>query len=386
MRIPVEWVAAAALPVMALLLLAAAAPPPLPDFKVRVLFCGKEPSPDRMPCYKAVVADMWARSQDLTAIATYDTYTREPYTPPGDVGSPFGNNCHTFYHSLGDFVAESVTQEPEKAMALDPPTCTGGAYMATLHRLDLIYNHSLDRLRQIYRACPDVPAICAHVVGHALFEKHIGPILKYLDDIYTRKFGHPVPPYDYSNDGNITAAFAECRQVVEPKNVEICYTGVAHSYFLVSKMRSRDYRDILAECDKAPAFRTECRANFALRYGFGEVSPILITNNSTGAVASCALLGPDLQAGCHRGTGGGLGLWLEAQIVGIEGDRMTPENASGFILRHVDLCRRMMPEHVPACIRGLVGTPRFQGLYLRSGLVDPDMDAAIASRPIPIGA
>ncbi|MEM3086398.1 MAG: hypothetical protein QXT68_04575 [Halobacteria archaeon] len=386
MELPWEWAAAVAIPVAALYLLTAAVPASAPDFQERILFCGREPSPARMPCFKWAIADMWARGMNLTGIAAYDRYTREPHVSPGDVGSPFGNNCHTFYHAVGEFIAENLAQEPERAMALAPPTCTGGAYMAILHRLHLVHGYDPEMLRRAYRACPDVPAICAHVVGHALFDKHVSSILEDLDRITASRYGKSPRPYRYAGDTNHSAAFAECREVVEPGNAEQCYTGIAHSFFLATKHRSVDYRDILQECEKTPDFLKECRSNFALRFGFGEVAPILIENNSTGAVAECALLGPDLQADCHRGAGGGLGLWLEAQIVGIEGDRMTPEDASGFIRRHVNLCRSMVPEYVPACIRGMVGTPAFKGLYLRSGLVDPDVEAAIASRPIPIGS
>lgn len=360
--------------------------PPAPlDARERVLQCNREPSPDRMPCYKAVLADLWGRGWNVSEMARLDAYTLEPYTPPGDPGSPFGNNCHTFYHALGDLIAERVSHDPARAMALSPPTCTGGAYMAVTHRLHLVHHYSLPKLREIYLACPDVPAICAHVVGHALFDKHVSSILKDLDDISARRYGQAVPAYDYAGDLNTSAAFDECGEVVEPRNIEICYTGVAHSFFLASKHRSIDYADLLRDCDSLQGLRDDCRDNLALRWGLNEVAPLAIGNNASGAVATCGLLGPELLGRCYTGVGVGIGLWVEAQVVGPDGIRTEANRTADLLRRHLDLCRQMDPDHVSDCIRGLAGSPRFKALYFASGLVDDDVEEVLAARPVPIG-
>lgn len=293
--------------------------------------------------------------------------------------SIFGNNCHTFYHALGDYIAtEAVdTGKVKETIAMCPQGCQAGCAMGISKRMSLRRGYDLDFFKSFYAGCrPFEKHQCAHEIGHNLYDKYVSSILQTLDAISEKEFGlKPKQSYAYTKTQtpDLDSPFVACRSLLPPEELRYCYTGIGHDLFLFSQFAPKGYETLISECKSLQDtdHKDSCKSYLMLRIGINDAAPKYLKQDFAGAAELCSattelMEKPELLKRCYLGLGGGIGFYVESEYLDRNTTDITPSDMQEILKRYARLCDSTPPEFTDACYSGLMNTG-FGALYKAYG-------------------
>lgn len=298
----------------------------------------------------------------------------------------FGTNCHTFYHAVGDFIAETAPNNDIKTnLDYCSSTCTAGCTMGLYKRTALENNFDTALLKKFYNICRENERNqCTHEIGHLLHDKYFYSILKVLDNISYQEYGLKQPKeYKYVTEAtnDLNAPFEECKEIVPENKLAQCFTGIGHNLFLFSEFAG-SYKPILDECTKIPdTNKDNCFAFLIYRIGINEAATKFLSNKFADGNKVCddvvALINrKDLKSHCYLGVGGGLGLFMDSEYGSAKIDENSAPQVKERLTNTLKLCDNAEKGFKDYCLRGLWGTG-FKKLYKNLNLYDEDLEKLI---------
>jgi hypothetical protein len=280
----------------------------------------------------------------------------------------FGTNCHTFYHSAGDFVATHLNSRELKSLIDDAPvSCTNGYIMGLYKRLGLMNHFETDLLRKFFELCKKgAENQCAHEIGHMLQDKYTYSILKVIDEISKEKYGLVYPiGYDYSiaKKQDLDAPFEGCEEIITDNNkVAQCFTGVGHNLFLFSEFSDEGYKPMIKDCESVEGKNQDNCVGFLLfRIGINEAAPRILSGKVSDGEKVCKdavsfAQKQSLAFHCYVGIGGGIGLFVDSEYREDDINDQNSELLSEELTNFAKLCHDISEEFVDKCLAGLMGT------------------------------
>ena len=296
----------------------------------------------------------------------------------------FGTNCHTFYHAVGDFIAEHITSSNMSHLyRMCPTACTSGCMMGVYKRYALKNNFPTDLLKSYYDYCrKEERSQCAHEIGHILHDKYTYSVLKLFDEISEKEYGRKIPAYDYVTFKaiNLTGPFRECDEILPQEKRDLCYSGTGHNLFIFSEFKG--YESTFEECKNIEASETDsCFAFLFFRVGINKGAPRFLMNEFEEGNKACKetinMSGKEsLDFHCYTGIGGGIGLYIDSEYRAME---VTEENILQIkkeLLNFAKLCEKVEASFIDNCYAGLLGT-RFSKLYDELNIYDEKIEILI---------
>lgn len=283
----------------------------------------------------------------------------------------FGTNCHTFYHAVGDIIAERGDGQDVATLVNNcPNTCTSACVMGLYKRNALINNFATSLLPRLYGVCPKGSEHqCTHEIGHILHDKYVFSILRILDDLGKKTYGLEQKKYNYqlSEKPDINAPFEECKKMVPEGELAYCYSGAGHNLFLFSQFATGGYAALFKDCENSTAHKGDCYDFLIYRIGINDAATQFLSHRfDTGRRvcddAATVSKRSEAKKHCYLGIGGGIGLFLDSEYTN---QKITPENIGAIrkdVLDHIDLCEKSEKEYSTDCYKGLLGT-RVKKLY-----------------------
>lgn len=319
----------------------------------------------RFSCYRSVLEQYY--HGDAAHIKDW-VKTENPSFESADTSyAIFGTNCHTFYHAVGDFIAEKGKDSDIGTLInYCPNTCTSACMMGLYKRTALIHDFAIDVLERYYSLCPKGSEhSCAHEIGHNLHDKYVTPILKVLDEMtHTRFSWNPAMDYNYNiaKEANLVAPFEDCKKLVPESELAYCYSGIGHNLFLFSEFSKGGYKTFFDECEKsAGTHRNDCYDFLIYRIGINDAGVKFLTKNFEEGKRICdevsvAAGRQETKHHCYLGIGGGIGLFLDSEYANHEITTANIEVMQKNVLKHIKLCEGSEKDFALDCYRGILGT------------------------------
>lgn len=345
-----------------------------PDFIGEVEKCNTVQKELRFGCYRSAMGRFYKEQ----LIGLVDDVKKDhdllSFKSPDSSYAIFGTNCHTFYHSLGDFIATGAEgQNLESKVGLCPTACTSGCIMGLYKRTALADEFSEETLKSFYPACPEASRHqCAHEVGHLLHDKYVVSVLKTLDEVSEKQYGlKRDADYKYTTFENpdLNAPFEDCKKLVPKNELVYCYTGVGHNLFLFSEFSPDGYKTFFRECEEKAdqLHRDDCYAYLVYRIGINDAATKFLAGDFEEGRKVCRemveLTGiKEMGRHCYLGVGGGIGLFVDSEFANA---KITDENLAAMqkeVLRNINLCEESEGDLKLECYKGLLGT-RIKKLY-----------------------
>jgi len=340
--------------------------PHLPPLDTQIISCNGASKELRFSCYRSVLERHF--SGDLSDFAgRADSLADRLFTEDDDAYAVFGTNCHTYYHALGDLIAEHTSEDDVHSIRICPYSCTGGCLMGFLKRKAFQASYDSDFLQTMYQACPDEgKSVCAHEMGHLLQDKYFGTVLQVVDQLTREKYGYtsmnsyssqPTEPPD------VNRPFEECARLVPQDLLGSCYEGVGHNMFLFMEFSPEGYTKAMHACDGVLGDRRDVCLGFLLhRIGINEAASLFIQNDFDGGNRVChtavEIVGRfDLAYQCYQGVGRGIGLFLLSEYPNIEhlSEGRFAEMQT-LLKSKAQLCDDADPDYVKYCYDGFLHT------------------------------
>ena len=344
-------------------------------FATVVKHCNAAASELRFACYKSALENYYHDTlPDLRRWVGSNRYLS--FKGTDNSYAIFGTNCHTFYHAVGDSIAErGQGQDSATLVNYCPNTCTSGCVMGLYKRTALINNFETPILEHLWDVCPiGSEHQCTHEIGHILHDKYVFSILRILDDLGVKTYGLEQKTYNYqrTEKPNLNAPFEECKKIVPEEERAYCYTGVGHNLFLFSQFATRGYATLFKECESAATNKDACYDFLIYRIGINDAATQFLSYQFDAGRKVCddaATLSARSTAKkhCYLGIGGGIGLFLDSEYTN---QTITPQNIGAIrkdVLDHIDLCEQSEEEYRTECYKGLLGT-RVKKLYAELNL------------------
>lgn len=362
-----------------------------------VLSCETAAARERFSCFRAALE----RHAGSGSVADYVARAKKIGSRPGVFISDyavFGTNCHTFYHALGDFVAAHAPNLPLAVqLSLGSDACSSGYAMGLYKRRTYERAFADDAISEIYHSCNARVADlgeCAHEVGHALADKHVGPVLAVLDRLTAAFIGSSsLPsvrqPEVSGTPGNIGSAFADCRRFLPSSGWKACYSGVAHNLFAFAEFDPSGavLKKELRACGEISDLksRAACAASTMHIIGTSVAAPLIIGGSVKEGKAVCgeaaaldALKREERLRDCYFGVGVGAGLYAESEYPPAAAPQGYAPISAQELSRYTGVCETVPRESAETCFRGLVGTG-FAALYQGAGASSAPVERALAS-------
>lgn len=344
-------------------------------FAIAVENCNAAASELRFSCYKSALENQYHGTLfDLKKWV--EGNTRLSFRGKDASYAIFGTNCHTFYHAVGDIIAERGQDQDIATLVNNcPNTCTSACVMGLYKRTALINNFATPLLSRLWDVCPKGSEHqCTHEIGHVLHDKYVFSILRILDDVGSKKYGLEQKEYNYqlSEKPDINAPFEECKKIVPEGELAYCYSGAGHNLFLFSEFATGGYATIFKDCENSTMHKDECYDFLIYRIGINDAATQFLSREFEKGRAVCddmATLSKRNEAKkhCYLGIGGGIGLFLDSEYTN---QKITPENIGAIrknVLDHIDLCEKSEQQYSIECYKGLLGT-RVKKLYTELNL------------------
>lgn len=331
----------------------------------------------RFSCYRAAIEGHFAGNPAALTEAVKTLPLTGSQATVSDEKDPsyaiFGTNCHTFYHAMGDFLAEKNPQASVSSLLANCPTgCTSGCTMGLFKRSSLLHGFSDAHIASLFPSCrAGEEHQCSHEIGHILHDKYFSSILRVLDQESQKNYHvtpNPANRYTVGNSVNMNAPFEDCKKYVPAKERAYCLTGVGHNMFLFAQFSEGGYQTLFDDCKSvAPENRDDCYAFLIYRIGINEAAPRFLTGKADEGRKICddavALISrTDLAKHCYLGIGGGIGLFVDTEFGSRKiTDEMIPE-VKKQLLEHAKLCDLSGENNRNSCLAGIWGT-RYKILY-----------------------
>ncbi|MEX0877505.1 MAG: hypothetical protein WDZ40_01420 [Candidatus Spechtbacterales bacterium] len=333
-------------------------------FSLAVEGCNTLETQLRFSCYKNAISGHykgsnddffpWIESQHLSFESADASY------------AILGTNCHTFYHAVGDIIAEKGSEKDvSELINYCPPSCTSACMMGLYKRNALDKGYPSDLLSKFYEVCPKGSEhSCAHEIGHLLHDKYTYSILRILDELGKDNFNlYPQKEYKYVtfNDPDLSAPFEECKSILPVNELPYCYTGIGHNMFLFSEFKEGGYEESFAECDSlGEGNKDECYDFFVYRIGINDVATKFLSGNVEEGKDICTQVSEDAQNEgvinhCYRGLGGGIGLFIDSEYAGVDIGKGNISQIQRDVVKKINLCEAV-GEFKNECYMGILGT------------------------------
>ncbi len=347
------------------------------DFTSYILKCHAIDPKLRFSCYRSGIEKYYnSNLKDLTKKLADSQFSTKLLKNKGNSEvsyAIFGTNCHTFYHALGDFIAENAT-EPDVASKLNycPSECTSGCTMGLYKRLALKNNFSSSLLKEFYDVCREGENHqCAHEIGHLLQDKYFYSVLKTLDETSYNEFGFKTGlKYNYISFSktDFNAPFEECKKILPENELPYCFTGIGHNLFLFSAFSKDGYKSMFEECNSVKAENKDnCLAFLIYRIGINEAGPRFLSKKFAEGRKVCdeavnLIKRPDLKHHCYLGVGGGIGLFVDTEYLSAPIPENLIEKIRGELREYAKMCEKSEEKYIDKCLAGILGT-RFKLIY-----------------------
>ncbi len=360
------------------------------QLRSRVTFCNTEAPHLRFSCYRAELEKVYDSNplyqENMRSFVNFVSDAGVKFRSEDDDISyaHFGTNCHTFYHALGDTIGTYGEGSITQLHALCPLDCTSGCAMGLHKRMALKSGFSDEENKEFYRACTDSEKHqCTHEIGHSLQDKNVSSILGVLDGLSEKYYGLAQPQtytYTIKAKPDIDSAFGDCRRLLPSDEWEYCFTGVGHNFFLYSAFSEKNYKTQIDECMNVSAEnRDPCLAYLLFRIGINEAAPKFLNGEYDAGKAICddlvqSIGSRKLSNDCYKGIGGGIGLFLESELINYAPESLHTNEMKKRILDYGLMCKKVADKSLRQdCILGLLGT-KFKNYYDMLVLYDPEID------------
>lgn len=342
-------------------------------FSTEIRKCNDAASEIRFSCYRAAMEKYY--TEDIEGFSKLLKNHKEisfenTFANDNNVTyAIFGTNCHTFYHAAGDFIAtHAKNKSVVEKLLYGSNACTSGYMMGLYKRTALINNFSEEILRDFFEDCGRFGTHqCAHEIGHILHDKYTYSILKVLDDLAKKEYGYIANgDYQYATFvyQDLNAPFEDCRKLVPEEEYNYCYTGIGHNLFLFAEFSPGGYKNVFDECENKvnEENKENCYAFLIYRIGINEAAPRILSNKTAEGIKACEdaiklSRIPSLKNHCYIGIGGGIGLYSDSELAGLEINDETKKNVIQRLNQFIGYCEQIGENQVGNCIRGLFGTP-----------------------------
>lgn len=353
--------------------------------------CNSLPPEFRFPCYKNEL-QKYAKDNPADFVDTAEKLVKYTHLDNTSDYAIFGTNCHTFYHAVGDMLAENYYEDNLKSLkSLCPLTCTSGCMMGLYKRTALIANYSNDVLKSFEEYCLNEESNqCAHEIGHILDDKYTYSILNPIDKIYFEKYDiKSSRAYNYAtfHSPNLSLAFEDCKKIIVAEKEELqCFTGIGHNLFIFSEFSKDNYKSVFEDCDRLEGGNKEnCFKFLIFRVGINEAAPRFILGKYEEGDKVCDdIVGlsnnKSFYLDCYTGIGGGIGLYMEAEFsqLYMNNTALDENFLQGVqqLITIAHLCDQSKTEFINYCYAGLLGT-KFRKLYEKSNVFDRKIQSII---------
>jgi hypothetical protein len=340
------------------------------EFAEDVDVCNKVDSNLRFSCYSASIQKHYDKDVDKL-LADIKKDEKLNFKSEDQSYAVFGTNCHTFYHSVGDFIATISTEDFAAQISKAPLTCTAAAIMGLYKRTALKDDFSEDVLKSMWTLCPKgAEHQCTHEVGHLLHDKYVSPVLEVIDGLSKEHYDLNLADYQYKTalTANLDQPFEDCKKLVPPAELPYCYTGVGHNLYLYAEFSPDGVGPMFAACDKTDeSHRADCYDFLVYRIGINDAATKFLASDFTLGNKICndvMVQGKqaELKKHCYLGIGGGIGLFVDSEYANLKIDESNLASVQKAVLSFINMCEQSEAEFKAECYKGLLGT-RVKKLY-----------------------
>lgn len=349
--------------------------------------CNVLPAQIRFSCFRAVLEKDFFANKSIGLKKYLQSLESRGITFHSEDNSyaVFGTNCHTFYHAVGDLIANNVDPKGnlKDSVAYCSNQCTSGCVMGLYKRLALDNQYDENLLKDFYKDCPQGGGHqCAHEIGHVLHDKYVTSILKPIDEISAKNYGlkpQGNPIYTTFDSANIDTPFEDCKKLVPSDELAYCYTGIGHNLFLFSEFSPEGYKQSFNECDKAdPSHLNDCYAFVVYRIGINDVATKFLSGKYDEGKAICddvvnITKNKDMKKHCYLGVGGGIGLFIDSEYSNVPITQDNLKDTQQAVTNYITMCEKSEEAYKQDCYKGLLGT-KVRKLYKQLNLQDSVFD------------